>query len=96
MSRKNAYVEKAEARIAEWEAELKKLSAQAKDARADTRIEIEKNLERLRSERRRLEEMLDDMRKRSETAFEDLQSGFEEASRKLAESMKAARSRFGL
>ena len=51
MSEKNQYIEKAKARIAQWDAEIDKMKAKADEAEADAKIEYQKQLSEMRTQR---------------------------------------------
>lgn len=48
MSKSDAYERRGEAKVEQWEAELKKLKAKAKESSADAQIEIEKKMDELK------------------------------------------------
>lgn len=48
MSKSDAHERKSEAKVEQWEAELKKLKAQAKEKTADGQLAVEKKMDELR------------------------------------------------
>jgi outer membrane murein-binding lipoprotein Lpp len=91
---KEAYVEKLQAKMDEWNAEIKKLEAKARQAEADSKINYEKEVEELRAKRRDLEEKMSQVRESGEGAWQDLKTGIESAWQSLDTAIKSAASRF--
>ncbi|HKL48100.1 MAG TPA: hypothetical protein VJ882_00470 [Desulfuromonadales bacterium] len=90
MDEQEAYEQKWKARIDEWKAKIDFLEAKAEQAEADTKVEIQKQIEDLREKekiaRTRLEEIRQsgseawsDMSRSMETAVENLKDGIEQA-----------------
>lgn len=91
---KDAYVEKLQAKMDEWNAEIKKLDAKARQAEADSKIKYEKELEDLRARRKDLEEKMSRLRESGEGAWKDLKTGIESAWQSLDTAITSAASRF--
>lgn len=94
MEQKDAYVQKQEARLNEWSAEIDKLKAKAQGASADAKIEYEKQLDRLRTQRQTLQERLQDIRKAGKDAWSDLKAGAESAANEMKTALDSARQKF--
>ncbi len=94
MNMKEAYEKKMQAQLDEWDADIKKLKAQADKARADAQLEYFKQIEELRERQHRAQQKLTEIQQASDTAWEDLRAGAESAWDSLADAMRAARSRF--
>jgi len=94
MSEKEAYQQKIEARIAEWNAEMDKLRAQAKGLAAEGRIEAESRLQDLTIKKEAAEAKLAELRNAGGDAWQELKSGIDRAVRELDESVKRAASKF--
>lgn len=94
MSERDLYVEKAKARIDQWDAEIKKLRAKAGEAEADARIEYQNRLTEMRAERDKAEQKLKQMRQAGDEALADLKSGFDRAMDSLSKAFDDARARF--
>ena len=94
MSEKEAYQQKIEARIAEWNAEMDKLRAQAKGLAAEGRIEAESRLQDLTIKKEAAEAKLAELRNAGGDAWQELKSGIDRAVRELDESVKRAVSKF--
>ena len=91
---RDAYVQKLNAKINEWNADIDKLVAKADGATADVRIEYSKQIENLRAKRATLGEQIENLRQAGEGAWEDLKTGVESASDALGEAVRAAIARF--
>lgn len=94
MSKKEAYEQKFNARLAEWEAEIDKLKAKVSGASADARIKYHAEIESLESERDSMRKRLEEFRNTSGEAWEDVKDGLERAGDSLSASIKSAFSRF--
>lgn len=94
MNEKEAYQRKIEARIAEWNAEMDKLRAQARRLAAEGRIEAESRLQELTIKKKAAEAKLSELRNAGGDAWQELKSGIDRAVRELDESVKRAASNF--
>jgi len=94
MSMKQAYVDKVQARLNEWDTEIEKLKARAEEAGADTKIMYYKQIETLRDEQREAQVKLDDLRAASNDAWQDMKAGVQHAWDSLERAAKDASSRF--
>ena len=94
MSTRDAYVAKIKAQIDQWNAEINKYQAQARQAGADVRIEYEEQIANLKGRRDALEERLAALQQAGEGAWEELKEGAEKALISLKEALASARSRF--
>ena len=95
MDEKDAYRQKAEARLDQWRAEIDKLQARAAEASADTRIEYEKRLKTLREKQQEMRRQLDELSAAGSDAWQDVKSGLDSAWDDLQASIRNARERFG-
>lgn len=94
MSMKDAYEQKIEAQLAEWDAEIKKLRAKAEQAEADAKIQYQKQVEDIRSMQRSAQAKLEELKEAGDNAWEDLKAGMENARDSLAKAIRDATSRF--
>ncbi len=94
MSARDAYVEKLKAQLDEWNAELDKLQARLRGARADAKIDYEKQIKTLRQQRDEATTKLAEIQEASEDAWEDLKQGMENTWTALKEAFERAKSRF--
>ena len=94
MSMKQAYVEKIQASLNDWDAEIEKLKARADEAKADAKIKYYQQHEKLREEQREAQAKLDELRASGDDAWEDMKAGVESAWDSLEKAAKDATSRF--
>lgn len=74
---KRYFQQKLEAQLKEWDAKLDELKAMAKQAKAETRAEIDQQIQALAERRTAIQEKLSQLRQRTEEAWEDLKTGAE-------------------
>ncbi len=94
MTDRDAYVEKLKARLDEWNAEMSRLEAKAREARADAKIDYQRALADMAQQRERLREQLDDMRSSGEAAWQELRRGAESAMDEMTRAWEKARRHF--
>lgn len=94
MSNREAYEQKLQAKLDEWQAEIDKLRARARGAEADARIDREKEAERLEAKREEVRQKLEELREAGDDAWDDIKAGAERAWDSLSDSLEKARSRF--
>ena len=90
MNEANAYKEKYEAKLDEWNAEISKMKAQANQKKSDETIELQKKIEDLESKHTALKKKLDELSDQGRDAWEALKSDIEKAGSDLSGSIKAA------
>jgi recombinational DNA repair ATPase RecF len=86
MNQRDAYVEKMKARLDEWNAELARLEARTREARADARADYQRALDDMERQRERAREQIRQMQQASEAGWQELRKGSEAA---VAEMNKA-------
>lgn len=94
MKNQEVYVKKFQARLDEWDAEIKKLKAKADIASADAELEYKKQLETLRTKREKAGDKLSELKSAGDDAWEDVKEGLETATDALGAALKSATSRF--
>jgi chromosome segregation ATPase len=94
MSMKDAYIEKLQAQLDEWNAEVDKLKARVDSASADAKIDYYEQIDKLRKEQLEAQKKLIELQGASETAWEDVKAGVESAWDSLESAIKKAASRF--
>jgi hypothetical protein len=92
--KKDAYVQKMKAKLNELNAEIEWLVSKVNQARAESRIEYQKQLSDLREKRRDLEDKIVAMHQAGESAWEDLKQGLENSWEILKISFGKAKSEF--
>jgi uncharacterized coiled-coil DUF342 family protein len=91
---KDADVQKMQAKLDEWNAEIDKLKAKAAQAEADSRVEYQKQIQNLQEKRQGAEKKLAEVRQAGESAWQDLKAGAQSAWDAMEDAIKSARSRF--
>ncbi len=94
MSDREQYVEKAKARIEQWNADIEKLQAKADEAKVGAKIEYEDQLKDLRAQRDEAKAKLDEMAEASDSAWDDIKAGFESIWEKATNTFESAKARF--
>ena len=94
MSEREAYIEKAKAQLDQWNAEIDKLEARAREASADGEIAYRETLQDLRGKRDALEQKLNETRQSGEAAWSDMKAGMDAAWNNLSAAITKAQSRF--
>lgn len=94
MPEKNQYIEKAKARIAQWDAEIDKKKAEADEAEADAKIEYQKQLSEMRTQRDKAEARLTELKNATDDAWEDVKSGFDRALDDISSAFTNAATRY--
>lgn len=79
MSTLEAYQEKANAQLIEWEADINKLRARAMRAHADAKLQHETTVADLEKRRIEVKTKLDELRSKGEKAFVELRIGLDRA-----------------
>jgi chromosome segregation ATPase len=92
-SPKQAFQQKLETQLDEWDAKLEQLRTKAKEAKADIRAEFEVQLEALAAKRAVAQDNLRELRQNGESAWEDLKGGADKAWKELREAIERAASR---
>lgn len=94
MSEKDAYVAKLKAQLDEWNADVKKWEAKAREAQADVRVEYEKQLETFRRQRDQAMQQMQKVQSAAGEAWLDLVRGADDAWTKAREAFAKAGSHF--
>lgn len=94
MGRKEAMIEKAEARMSQLNAEVSRLRAKAAEADADLKLKVQEELDAVKRDRRAFENRIDEIRHAGEEALVDLSDGFERAWSTLTNHLERAAARF--
>jgi phage tail tape-measure protein len=94
MSKKDDYEKELQARLDEFSAEIERLKARADKADSDAQPWHHKQVEALQEKHRLAKEKLDELRKSSDDAWEDMKAGIATAWDSIGEAMKSATKRF--
>lgn len=94
MSNRDHYIEKAKARIAQWNAEIDKMTAKVDEAEADAKIKYQKQLDAARKQRDAAKAKLEEIREATDDAWDDMKAGFDKAWDSISGAFDSAMSRF--
>ena len=94
MNTKNAYQDKMDARLREWQANIDALKARADQAGAEQRIKYHEEIDSLRTKQQRVQEKLEELRTAGTDAWEDVKAGVEVAWTDLQDAVQRARDKF--
>lgn len=94
MSSRDEYVRKMQAKLAEWNADIDRLTAKANEVSADIRSEYSEQIEVLKAKQAAARQKIEEVQKSGESAWQDLQSGVELAWGAIEEAIDSAKSRF--
>lgn len=94
MTPKQDFQRKLEAQLKEWDAKLDELKTKALEAKAEIRADYEKQLEILAGKRTAAQAKMQELRLRTEDAWEDLKSGTEKAWDEMRKALDQIASRF--
>lgn len=94
MSQRDEYIEKAKARLDQWNAEIDKLKAKADEAEADAKVRYQQQLQELRRHRDEAEKRIKDLQQAGDDAWMDLKTGFDKAWDSIGDAFERARARF--
>lgn len=90
MAEKEAYREKAEARLELLDARIDALKAKAKSAKADAEIKYQEQIEKLNEKRADVRAQLDELAQKGEEAWQEFKAGVEQAFGELQGAIDAA------
>lgn len=88
MSKRDAYIEKAQAKVDEHAAKIQQLKAQAKGGVADKKISAHNQLEKLEAKLDAAKAKLAEVKDSAEDAWEDVASRFESLADEVGASVK--------
>lgn len=91
----DAYAKKLQARLDQWKAELDKLEATARESEADTKIELERNVDDVKRRWEAARAKALELKKTSGDAWNELRTGTEEAFDSLKDAVERAKSKLG-
>jgi hypothetical protein len=91
---KEAYENKLQAQLDEWNAEINKLKAKADKAEADAQLKYYKEIEELRTMQETARKKLAELKEAGDDAWQDLKAGIDSAWDTLGNALRSAISRF--
>lgn len=90
MSDRQAYVEKFQAKLNQWDSEIENLKAKAAEATADAKIEFHEQIAALEAEQEKAQGKLDELRTAADKQWIDFKYDVEEAYNELNTSIERA------
>lgn len=94
MSDKQAYIEKIQARLNQWDAKIQELLALTQEAQADAKVEYESQIAKLKEAQKDAQGKLDELRSSGEDAWKDMKIGVESAWERFETAANSAATRF--
>jgi len=94
MTEREQYIEKAKAKLDQWNADIYKFKAKVAESDADAKIEFKKQLDEMRNQRDKADAKLKELHDASDEAWEDMKSGFDTAWNSISGSYESAMSKF--
>ncbi|WP_319583240.1 hypothetical protein [uncultured Pseudodesulfovibrio sp.] len=94
MSTREEYIEKMKAKLDELNAEVSRLEAKAREAKADLSIRYKDEIENLKAKREESKARLAEFKEAGDSAWEDLKIGMQGAWDIMEEAIKSAKERF--
>lgn len=91
---RDEFMEKMDAKVAGWDAEIAKLSAMKDKATAASKDVYARNIDVLKAKRDEVQKKLGQARVATDTAWKDMKGGLEVAVNAMSEAVKSAASRF--
>src|SRR6056297_501932 len=91
---RQAYIEKLKAQMDQWDAEIDKLEAKAREAQADQRIRYEEAVQDMHQRRDEAQKMLKRVQEASAASWKDLRTGFDAAWSDVSKAMDRAMARW--
>jgi DNA repair ATPase RecN len=88
---RDAYIEKLNARLKQWNSDLDKMEAKAKEAKADVRMKYERRVEELTKQRDEIRDKLVNLKDSGADAWLEIRDGIDEAWSALQKSFDRAK-----
>jgi len=94
MELKDAYQDKMNARLREWQAKIDALKARADQAEAEQKIQYYEEIESLRTKQQKVQHKLEELRSAGASAWEEAKAGVEAAWTDLEDAAQRAVDKF--
>lgn len=91
---KSAFLERLEAQLKVFDAEIQRLSARAEKVRVDLKADLNEQLKKLKQDRESAQKKLDDLRGKGNEAWEEMREGAEAAWKELKTGLDRAMEKF--
>jgi uncharacterized coiled-coil DUF342 family protein len=90
---KQAYIDKMNAQMRQWQAEVDKLKAKADEAKAGAEIEGGRKIQDLKARMEAVQSNLDELKQRGEDKWQDMKAKVDSAAAELSNGIEKFRSR---
>lgn len=94
MENKQAYQDKMDAELREWQAKIDLLKVKAEKAEASQKLKYQEEIDALQTKKQQLQEKIKALRTTSEDAWSEVKSGVDKAWNDLKSAVDRARERF--
>ncbi len=94
MASRQEYIQSLHQKIDEWNADIDKLVAKKEKVEAESKLEMQKQIDSLKGKRSEMEIELENLKNTSAEAWEDVKSGVDLAWEAMNSAVKSAFSRF--
>ena len=94
MNKREIYKKKINAKLKEWEAEIKRLETKAEQTKIDVEAKYYDNIEELKNKKKQAQKKLENIKDTSNAAWEEMKDGFEKSWNSLAKSFNKALKKF--
>jgi chromosome segregation ATPase len=94
MTEREQYIEKAKAKLDQWNEEIQEFRAKVAESDADAKTQYRRELDEMRAYRDQAEAKLKELHDASDEAWNDMKSGFDKAWDKISGAFDSAMSRF--
>ena len=90
MDERQAYIEKVNARLSEWKARVDLLRAQAREAKADAKIEYSREADDLQAKLESVRTKVNELKDSSQDSWDELRNGVQKAYEDLGDAIARA------
>lgn len=94
MSERQAYIEKLEATLKEWDSQISKLSAKVKKVKADIKIDYNNKLDHTKAKREELASKIQDLQLSGDDAWQAIKDGADLISSDIKKTFDNIKSKF--
>jgi predicted nuclease with TOPRIM domain len=94
MTDRKYYEENLKAKLDEWQANIDKMRAKARQAEVESRKQMEEEIDKLRTRRDEMVDQLEKLQKSNENAWTEVKTGVEKAWKDMNEAVDRARKHY--
>lgn len=96
MDDKNAYEQKIDAQLKEWQARIDEARAKGEQQTADAKIEYQKQIGEMESRMEAVRAKLDELKKASSDSWEDLKTNIDRTTRDMGDKLDQFKAKLGM